>query len=160
MLWKRQATDRQQIGICVRCVSLGFCGLRRGEHQMANVQVNIERELREKITPGTLIPKPKAKGGFIVKGWGIRRGENALIYLIPNWTEPTKPHQKGITTSEWKQAIERLTSAGDFSHQWFKRDMPACAKEGSCNFTTIGGIFELLGYAYYAPPGVYRKTVG
>ena len=111
---------------------------------MANVQVNIERELREKITPGTLIPKPKAKGGFIVKGWGIRRGENALIYLIPNWTEPTKTHQKGITTSEWKQAIERLT----------------CAKEGSCNFTTIGGIFELLGYAYYAPPGVYRKTVG
>jgi hypothetical protein len=27
--------------------------------------------------------------------------------------------------------------------------MTACAKEGGCNFTTIGGVFEVLGYAKY-----------
>jgi hypothetical protein len=123
---------------------------------MTKIFVDIERELREKIRPGTLIPKPQARGGFIVKGWGTRRGENALIYTIPNWKTPTKPHQKGITTSEWKKAFERLTGAGDFSRSWFNNSMPDCAKEGGCNFTTIGGIFELLGHADYDPSGVYR----
>lgn len=37
-----------------------------------------------KIAPaGTVIPKPKARKDFIVKGLGTRRGEEALIYLIP-----------------------------------------------------------------------------
>lgn len=34
--------------------------------------------------PGATIPKPAAVGDFKVKGMGERRGEEALIYLIPN----------------------------------------------------------------------------
>ena len=38
---------------------------------------------------------------------------------------------------------------GEFSSQWFKRAMADCCKEGSCNFTIIGGVFVLLGNAEY-----------
>ena len=111
--------------------------------------------IESEIIPGTVIPKPQAQADFIVKGWGVRRGERALVYNIPNHKTPTKPHQKGVTVSEWVQAFEHLTNAGDFSRSWFERSMPACQKEGDCNFTTIGGIFELLGYAAY-DRGTYR----
>jgi len=36
---------------------------------------------------------------------------------------------------------------------WFDQYLSKCAAEGGCNFTTIGGIFILLGEAYYAGPG-------
>jgi hypothetical protein len=85
----------------------------------------------------------------------VRRGERALFYTIPNHKTPTKPYQKGITTKEWLCAFERLTEFGDFSRSWFEQSMSACAKEGGCNFTTIGGAFELLGYARHEH-GVYR----
>jgi hypothetical protein len=91
------------------------------------------------------------------QGVGSPAGERALIYTSPNHKAPTKPYQKGISVSEWVQAFEQLTNAGDFSRSWFERFMPACAKEGGCNFTTIGGIFELLGYAAY-DRGTYRIT--
>jgi len=112
--------------------------------------------LNEKIAPGTVIPKPQARADFIVKGWGKRRGERALIYSIPNHSNPGYPHEKGITSSEWEQAFDHLMASGDFSHRWFKESMNACFKEGSCNFTTIGGIFELLGYAQY-DQGTYLR---
>jgi hypothetical protein len=114
-------------------------------------------EIERKITPGTIIPKPQARADFIVKGWGVRRRERALIYTIPNHKTPAKPYQKGITLSEWVQAFEHLTDVGHFSRAWFERSMPACAKEGGCNFTTIGGVFELLGYSPY-DHGTYRNA--
>jgi hypothetical protein len=110
---------------------------------MTGIMQLIERSIR----PGEVIPKPQAKGNFIVKGWGIRRGERAFIYTIPNRKNPSKPYQKGITVSEWALAHDHLRSSGDFSHKWFDEFMPLCAKEGDCNFTTIGGVFELLGLA-------------
>ena len=33
-----------------------------------------------------------------------------------------------------------------------------CRKEGGCNFTTIGGVFELLGVAVFSHRGCYRKS--
>jgi len=118
----------------------------------------IVEEIEREIKPGTIIPKPAARADFVVKRvWGVRRGENALIYTIPNHNTPTKPYRKGITESEWVHAFEHLTDAGDFSRSWFERSMPACAKEGGCNFTTIGGIFELLGHATYER-GTYRRN--
>ena len=120
---------------------------------MAAILAKIERLMK----PGDVIPKPQAKGDFIFKGWGKRRGEDAFIYTIPNHKTPTKPYEKGITDSEWEQAAEHLVRSGDFSRSWFERSMPACAKEGGCNFTTIGGVLELLGYAAYESRGVYRR---
>ena len=91
-----------------------------------------------------------------MKGWACD-GARALVYRISNDKVPTKPYQKGITVSEWAQAFEQLMAAGDFSRSRFERSMPACAKEGGCNFTMIGGIFELLGYAAY-DCGSYRRV--
>ncbi len=120
---------------------------------MTTVLADIERAVR----PGTVIPKPQAKADFIFKRWGNRRGEHAFIYTIPNHKMPTNPYEKGITNSEWEQAAVHLMQAGDFSRSWFEQSMAPCAKEGGCNFTTIGGIFELLGYAVRDRPGIYRR---
>ncbi len=121
----------------------------------------ILEQIKARVPPGTKIPKPRARADFIVKDvWGLRRGERALIYTIPNHKTPTKPYQKGITISEWATAFEHLTETGDLTRSWFEQSMPECAKEGGCNFTTIGGVFELLGYAEYDRPGrgVYRRA--
>jgi hypothetical protein len=87
---------------------------------------------------------------------GKRRGERALIYTIPNHRTPMEPYEKGVTVSEWKEAFEHLMEAGDFTRSWFVQAMPACNKEGGCNFTTTGGIFELLGYAAYKSRSAWK----
>ena len=114
--------------------------------------------IEQTATPGTVIPKPEARGDFIVKRWGRRRGERALVYTIPNHNDEKRPHEKGITESEWVKAYDRLTEAGEITRKWFRCAMADCNAEGSCNFTTIGGIFELLGVASYAQRGTYVKA--
>ena len=116
----------------------------------------ILERVKSEISSGATIPKPNAKGEFLVKGWGRRRGQSALIYTIPNHKKPSRPYQKGICASEFEAAYRELKSSGEFSRQWFNSNLSACAKEGGCNFTTIGGVFELLGEARYAGNGVYR----
>jgi hypothetical protein len=118
--------------------------------------VVIER-IRKIAPPGTVIPKPAAKGQFRVKGNGMRRGEDAIIYTIPNHSDPNRPHQKGVTASELERAHDQLTGSGEFTHEWWSQHLPACAREGSCNFTSIGGFFVLLGDAEYEGRGVYRQ---
>jgi hypothetical protein len=117
----------------------------------------IVSEIERTAKPGTKIPKPEPRGDFIVKRWGVRRGERALIYTIPNHKKPTKPYEKGITASEWVKAFDRLMATGEFTRSWFDRSMPSCAKEGGCNFMTIGGVFQLLGYAAH-DRGVYKAA--
>ena len=114
--------------------------------------------LEADIVPGCLIPKPETDGEYRVKGWGTRRGERALIYFIPNRKDGSKPYQKGVTVSEWKRTYERLVSAGELRNSWFQSALPACHGEGSCNFTTIGGAFELLGLAERNGRGTYGKA--
>lgn len=114
--------------------------------------------IRARVPPGTQIPKPQAKAGFFVKGWGTRRGEDALIYTIPNHKSPTEPKEKGITVSEFEKAFAQLKSSGHLTRSWFNSELSRCADEGDCNFTTIGGVFELLGLARYASRGVYRQA--
>ena len=113
--------------------------------------------IEKKVSPGTVIPKPEARGDFVVKGWGRRRGERALVYTIPNHRNPSSPYEKGITESEWGMAFHRLSLTGEFTREWFSNTMTRCNNEGSCNFTTIGGIFEYLGIARYADRGTYRS---
>ena len=108
------------------------------------------------VTPGTVIPKPKARADYTVKGWGRRRGERALIYRIPNHKNPDCPYEKGITESEFVKAFNHLDETGHFNFSWFKSNMIRCKKEGGCNFTSIGSIFEILGYAKHSEEG-YRK---
>ncbi len=114
--------------------------------------------IEQNVVPGTVIPKPEANKAFFVKGWGCRRGERALIYTIPNHRNPSQPYQKGITESEWVEAFNQLTKTGEFTREWFCKTMVQCHSEGSCNFTTIGGIFELLAVARYTSRGLYRQS--
>ncbi|MBL4871168.1 MAG: hypothetical protein JKX72_09465 [Robiginitomaculum sp.] len=116
----------------------------------------IINKIKMTIKDGTVIPKPSAKAEFTVKGWGKRRSSSALIYHIPNHNNPNKPYQKGITEEEFTIAYVNLTKTGELTRTWFNQTLPACAKEGGCNFTTIGGIFELLNIARYEANGVYK----
>ena len=115
-------------------------------------------KIRDRMRPGVVIPKPEAKESFTITGWGRRRGEEALIYNVPNHSNPSKPHQKDITVSEFEKAYRQLTTSGLIDRRWFNENLPDCAKEGGCNFTTIGGIFELLGEAAYTHRGEYEST--
>jgi hypothetical protein len=102
----------------------------------------IADRIRINIKPATVIPKPEAIGEFTVKGWGMRRKQHALIYKIPNHSEPSRPYEKGVTENEFEAAYGEIMKSGHLTRGWFNAKLPACAKEGACNFTTIGGIFE------------------
>lgn len=119
------------------------------------MEKKIIEHIQKTVCSGTTIPKPDTKEDFKVKGWGKRRGEKALVYYIPNHKNPNKPSQKGITESEFETAYQQLIRVGFVSRKWFNVNMQSCAKEGGCNFTTIGGIFELLEIAGYER-GFYR----
>ena len=114
--------------------------------------------IRTEIPDGAVIPKPGTSEPYYIKGWGHRRGEPALVYFIPNLGNPASPYQKSITETEFKGAYHQLNRIEKFSRKWFNEALPECAKEGGCNFTTIGGVLELLGEALYSSPGIYKKN--
>lgn len=117
----------------------------------------ITDQIRSRVLPGMIIPKPEAAADFTVKGWQSRRGEEALVYLIPNHRNAAKPYEKGITVSEFTAAYNELMRSGKLTRRWFGANLPDCAKEGGCNFTTVGGVFELLGIAEYVGRGTYSR---
>lgn len=123
--------------------------------------MTIDTEIRRiaKEFSGREIPKPEAKEPFLIKGMGVRRGEDALIYTIPSHTG-RNPYEKGITLSEFSLAFSELKRSGGLTRVWFNKNLDGCAKEGACNFTSIGGIFEMLGLATYAERGRYVSTKG
>lgn len=114
--------------------------------------------IEQTALPGTVIPKPEARGDYVVKCWGRRRGERALVYTIPNHNDKKRPYEKGITESEWVKAYDQLTETGEITRKWFRGAMADCNAEGTCNFTTIGGMFELLGVASHAQRGTYVRA--
>lgn len=114
------------------------------------------RQRIEAMSIGSAIPKPKSSDSSRFVGWGVRRSERAVIYAMPNHKNPSKPHKKGVTLNELEKAYEHLVNNGSFTREWFNANMPGCRREGACNFTTIGGLFELVGVARYAGTGTYR----
>lgn len=127
---------------------------------MSTTEINKVAGLIDQIRclrPGTVIPKPEATADFKIKGWGSRRGESALIYRIPNHRSPGKLLEKGITISEFQRAHAEILANGKFTRAWFNAALGRCAREGGCNFTTIGGVFELLGVAHYVDRGTYAS---
>ena len=81
-----------------------------------------------------------------------------VIYTIPSHTNKNRPHEKGITESEFEQAFSHLRKTGELTRSWFNDHLAECANEGGCNFTTIGGLLELLGEAEYSSRGIYVTT--
>lgn len=129
-----------------------------GKKSNSDNHMDIIKEIKEKIPAGTVIPKPDNRVDFIVKKWGKRRGEEALVYQIPNHADPNKPHEKGITVKEWQRAYRRILFDNSFDKDWFTRTLDKCAEEGDCNFTTIGGIFQKLGLVDYER-GIYTSRI-
>ncbi|MDE0693465.1 MAG: hypothetical protein OXI55_14645 [Gammaproteobacteria bacterium] len=76
---------------------------------------------------------------------------------MPNHTGGTR-HRKTVTESEWAEAYQRLVEEGEFTRAWFREAMVDCNANGPRNFTTIGGVFKLIGIAEYAFPGTYTKA--
>jgi len=120
---------------------------------------DIVERIRREVRSGTAIPKPRSTEPHVVKGWGTRRGESALIYLVPNRRDPSRPYEKGVNETEWRLAWERLKGTGVFSRAWFRKSMPACNSEGGCNFTAIGGVFQLLGEARHQHGEYLSKAI-
>ena len=79
--------------------------------------------------------------------------EIAIIYSIPSYKDGKFHYEKGITFSEIFTALKELSKTGFLSRDWFNNNLPNCAKEGDCNYTSLGGIFELLGLAKYSENG-------
>ena len=119
---------------------------------------SIVSRIRAEIPDGACIPKPKAEP-YKIKGWARRRNEPALVYFIPNLSNPAYPREKGITETEFEKAYNQLCETGEFTRQWFQRSLAKCAADEPCNFTTIGGIFVLLDEAFRSEPGVYRRKL-
>ena len=61
-----------------------------------------------------------------------------------------------MTESELKKAYDQLMATGELTRAWFEASIPG-SKSKPCNFTAIGGIFELMGWADYDRPGMYCK---
>ena len=116
----------------------------------------IER-IKKIARPGTKIPKPKSTEEYIIVRWGKSRGEEALVYQLPMKPTSKKPSEKRLTISAFKKGYEVLIHKGEISYSWFKKEFPNLEKDGSCNFTTLGGIFALLGEANYEHSGIYKR---
>jgi hypothetical protein len=119
--------------------------------------MDIVQRITNTVQAGTVIPKPEATECFLVKGWGSRRGETALVHSIPN-KRGGRRYEKGVTIAELQDAYAELCKNGQFTRIWFASALPECAKEGSCNFTTIGGLFVIIGEAIYLKRGTYLKV--
>jgi hypothetical protein len=117
----------------------------------------IEERIKSKCPPGTIIPKPRSAGKYVITGWGKSRGEDALVYQLPMKPVSKNPSTKRIPVAAFERAYEELIRHGEISRTWFKKEFPNLTKDGACNFTTLGGIFILLGEAVYESKGLYKK---
>jgi len=120
-------------------------------------EIPILERIKKATPPGTKIPKPESDESYIVVGWGTSRGEEALVYELPVKPTSMKASQKRIHASAFRFADEVLKTTDEITRSWFAANFPELERDGSCNFTTLGGIFELLGLAVYEGRGVYRR---
>lgn len=117
----------------------------------------ILERIKKATPPGTKIPKPESDESYVVIGWGISRGEDALVYELPMKPTSRRASQKRIPASAFRCAHEVLQATDEITRIWFATNYPELERDGSCNFTTLGGVFELLGEAVYAGRGVYQR---
>jgi hypothetical protein len=100
---------------------------------------NILHEIYSKIKIGDVIEKPTVKAEILKmqKSDGITHsiGKNKSF--------------KKVKDSDFEKAFKILQSNGCFTRKDFN-DVFERPKNRSCDFTTMGSIFNLLGYAEYA----------
>ncbi len=82
-----------------------------------------------------------------------------MVYRIPARRGTKKASEKRITASAFEQAFDVLQATGQITRRWFAQHLPDLERDGTCNFTTVGGVFELLGEVRYVEPGVYERII-
>ena len=108
-------------------------------------------ELYKNNTP---IPKTKDMYTYILKVAVAKiYGEKKDSFYYSIGSSRTKAVPFGTLYA----AYQRLTETGTFSRTWYKETFPAEARSRPCNFTTIGGVLVVLGFAEYMENGVYRR---
>lgn len=122
----------------------------------------MDKQLKEKlqnlVDAKSKIPKPETDNEFKILRFGRRRKQPAIIYSIPSHVDRKSHYEKGITYSEFLKVMEELSDNGYVTRSWFNKNLSECAKEGSCNFTSLCGILELLGYCKYSEKGMYEAV--
>jgi len=114
--------------------------------------------IKSKVPPGTIIPKPQSKKVYPVTGWKHnRQGKEVLEYSIPTKSGTGKQQKKTIFSEVFEAAYEALCSKRDITKDWLANTFPKVNAAGGCNFTTLGGIFEILNLVERAGRGVYRR---
>jgi hypothetical protein len=93
------------------------------------------------ITIGT-----KIHPDYKVKGVGKSRGEEALVYLVPN-RRGGKPSEKRVRKSEWEAAYQHLLNGGHITRDWFQQNISDADKDGPCGFRFTGEVLVLIGAA-------------
>jgi hypothetical protein len=100
---------------------------------------------------------------YVVKNVGNRQNEKAIVYYIANSKQPTKPSQKGFTSSELCHAYSQLLSAKEFTRAWFKSESEIergnFSRGAPCNFLAIGAVFVELGLATKQKRGLFTLGV-
>jgi hypothetical protein len=119
-------------------------------------QEMICKRIKETIVPGTIIPKPRSTRPYCFMYWGKSRGEEAFVYGIPTKPGTNKSSTKRIPCSVFEEAYKVLQT-GEITKRWFVKTFPKVNKDGGCDFTTLGGVFQLLGLAEWSKEGVYRR---
>ena len=117
---------------------------------------SLEETLHKLAESNCKIPKPKSDKEFRILRIGRRRNQDAIIYSIPNNKDENQHYEKGITFSEFRKALIELQANGCITRDWFNKNLQECASEGTCNFTSLCGILELLGYCEYTGRGKYE----
>jgi hypothetical protein len=114
-------------------------------------------QVRNILKEGIIIPKPRSKEAYRSLGWKSSRGEEAFIYALPKRPKSKRASTKRIPSSVFKEACRILIEDGAITKAWFTEAFPKLNADGSCNFTTLGGVFQILGFAKWAKPGSYKR---
>ena len=108
-------------------------------------------ELQKNNTP---IPKTEDRYTYILKvSVGEIYGEKKDSFYYPVGSSK----EKAVPFDTLYAAYQRLIGTGIFSRAWYKETFPAEERSRPCNFTTIGGVFVVLGFAEHMGNGVYRR---
>lgn len=74
----------------------------------------------------------------------IKVTDDGFTYSIGN-----NGNKKKVTFEEVEKAIKEIEATGSINRKWYEQLFPKRANSNPCNFTSIGGVLETLGYVQY-----------
>jgi hypothetical protein len=74
----------------------------------------------------------------------IKVTDDGFTYAIGN-----NGNKKKVTFEEVEKAIKEVETTGSINRKWYEQSFPKRASSNPCNFTSICGVLEALGYVQY-----------